>query len=430
MILRLYLIREQIAPFLFSFSVIMFLLVLDTILQQVDMILGRGVSWEVATELFFLHTAWQVALAVPMSVLAGSLMAFGRLSGDNELVAMRTLGVSVFGLIMPALLAGTVLAALLVIFNDRVLPDFNHRARLLTMDIRRKRPTVAFQDRAGILIDDFRNYHILIGEVDDRSGLKDVMIYKYGPSGYPLTLTAREGSIGFSEESDDVFLTLIDGEVHQLDDSNPDVFVTGDFKKLTLRLGEGGRHLSRTVSGYRNDREMDIGTMWERVARYEAAADSLLSGAAETWADFAERVVFGPKGEGVSKMKRMEGRGDAADLRRVTGRVSSDATLASHKSRQAGRLMVEIHKKLSIPVACIVFVMVGAPLGIRVRRGGAATGAALSIGFFLVYWIFLISGEKLADRAVIAPWVAMWSPNIVIGLIGIALIWSLSRRGR
>ena len=175
-----------------------------------------------------------------MSVLAGSLMAFGRLSGDNELVAMRTLGVSVFGLIMPALIAGTALAALLVIFNDRVLLDFNHRARLLTMDIRRKRPTVAFQDRAGILIDDFRNYHILIGEVDDRSGLKDVLIYKYGPSGYPLTLTAREGSIGFSEESDDVFLTLMDGEVHQLDDSNPDVFVTGDFKKLTLRLGEGG----------------------------------------------------------------------------------------------------------------------------------------------------------------------------------------------
>lgn len=429
MILRLYLIKEQIAPFLFSFSVIMFLLVLDTILQQVDMILGRGVSWEVATELFFLHTAWQVALAVPMSVLAGSLMAFGRLSGDNELVAMRTLGVSVFGLIMPALLAGTVLAALLVIFNDRVLPDFNHRARLLTMDIRRKRPTVAFQDRAGILIDDFRDYHILIGEVDDRSGLKDVLIYKYGPGGYPLTLTAREGSIGFSAESDDVFLTLIDGEIHQLDDTNPDVFVTGDFKKLTLRLGEGGRHLSRTVSGYRNDREMDIRSMWERVTRYETAADSLLSGAAANWADFTERAVFGPKGD-VSEVKRLERRGDSVDLRRVTGRVSSDATLAGHKSRQAGRLMVEIHKKLSIPVACIVFVMVGAPLGIRVRRGGAATGAALSIGFFLVYWIFLISGEKLADRAVIAPWVAMWSPNIVIGLIGIALMWSLSRRGR
>ncbi|MCH2663695.1 LptF/LptG family permease, partial [bacterium] len=198
MILRWYLVREQIAPFLFSFSVIMFLLVLDTILQQVDMILGRGVSWEVATELFFLHTAWQVALAVPMSVLAGSLMAFGRLSGDNEIVAMRSLGVSIVGLILPALLAGTVLALLLVFFNDRVLPDFNHRARLLTMDIKRKRPTVAFQDRAGILIDNFRDYHILIGEVDERSGLKDVVIYKYEQVGYPLTLIADRGEIEFS----------------------------------------------------------------------------------------------------------------------------------------------------------------------------------------------------------------------------------------
>ncbi len=191
MILRLYLIREQIAPFLFSFSVIMFLLMLDTILQQIDMILGRGVSWEVAAELFFLHTAWQVALAVPMSVLAGSLMAFGRLSGDNEIVAMRTLGVSVSGLVLPAFLAGGCLAILLVFFNDRILPDFNHRARLLTMDIKRKRPTVAFQDRAGILIDDFRDYHILIGEVDDRAGIRDVLIYKYESTGFPVTLSAR-----------------------------------------------------------------------------------------------------------------------------------------------------------------------------------------------------------------------------------------------
>ena len=425
MILRSYLIREQVAPFLFSFAVIMFLLVLDTILQQVDMILGRGVSWEVAAELFFLHTAWQVALAVPMSVLAGSLMAFGRLSGDNEIVAMRALGVSVFGLVLPAILAGCALAALLVAFNDRVLPDFNHRARLLTMDIKRKRPTVAFQDRAGILIDDFRDYHILIGEVDERSGLKDVLIYKYEGSGYPLTLTAREGAIRFADDSDNVFLTLTDGEVHRLDQSTPDVFVAGTFKQLTLRLGEGGRQLSRTVSGYRNDREMDMFSMWERVREYELAADSLVIAASHEWATFAEQTIFKSSSESVDGSMH-----DSVGLRRAAGRITSNTTLADHKVRQAGRLRVEIHKKLSIPAACIVFVLVGAPLGIRVKRGGAATGAALSIGFFLVYWVFLISGEKLADRAVIAPWVAMWSPNILLALLGGVLIAGLSRHGR
>jgi lipopolysaccharide export system permease protein len=424
MILRFYLIKEQVAPILFSFAVIMFLLVLDTILQQVDMILGRGVSWEVAAELFFLHTAWQVALAVPMSVLAGSLMAFGRLSGDNEIVAMRALGVSVFGLVLPALLGGCLLAALLVAFNDQVLPDFNHRARLLTMDIKRKRPTVAFQDRAGILIDDFRDYHILIGEVDERAGLKDVLIYKYEATGYPLTLTAKEGAIRFAESSDNVFLTLTDGEVHRLDEVSPDVFVTGTFKELTLRLGEGGRQLSRTVSGYRNDREMDMFSMWERVAKYESDADSLRQTAAGEWSDFAELTIFGASpgvAEGLGRS------GYPVALRRSAGRVASNATLAAHKMRQAGRLRVEIHKKLSIPVACIVFVMVGAPLGIRVKRGGAATGAALSIGFFLIYWVFLISGEKLADRAVIAPWMAMWSPNILLALVGGILLTGLSR---
>jgi lipopolysaccharide export system permease protein len=428
MILRSYLVKEQIAPFLFSFSVIMFLLVLDTILQQIDMILGHGVSWEVATELFFLHVAWQVALAIPMSVLAGSLMAFGRLSGDNEIVAMRTLGVSVFGLMLPPLLSGLVLAGLLVVFNDQILPDFNHRARLLTMDIKRKRPTVAFQDRAGILINDFRDYHILIGAIDEASGLKDVLIYKYEPTGYPLTLTAREGTIEFANASDEVFLTLIDGEVHRLDELNPDVFVAGEFKKLRLRLGDGGRHLSRTVSGYRNDREMSIGMMLDRVNDYESTADSLRTSAARTFGSFAERVVFGESG--IRGGGEKQGRGDLLDLRRVSGRSSSNITLAGHKLRQAGRLRVEIHKKLSIPAACVVFVMVGAPLGIRVRRGGAATGAALSIGFFLIYWVFLISGEKLADRAVIAPWVAMWSPNILLALVGFALMLGLVRRSR
>ncbi|MCH2664669.1 LptF/LptG family permease, partial [bacterium] len=217
--------------------------------------------------------------------------------------------------------------------------------------------------------------------------------------------------------------TLLDGHVHRLDDEKSDVFVAGEFKKLTLELGEGGRYLSRTVSSYRNDREMDMATMWSKVAAYEATADSLRLEAGTRWADFVERVLWA--GEG-----RAAGIGDTQDLRRVSSRVTSDITLAGHKSRQAGRLRVEIHKKVSIPVACIVFVMVGAPLGISVRRGGAATGAALSIGFFLVYWVFLILGEKLADRAVIPPWAAMWSPNILLGLVGTGLISWLSRRGR
>jgi lipopolysaccharide export system permease protein len=89
---------------------------------------------------------------------------------------------------------------------------------------------------------------------------------------------------------------------------------------------------------------------------------------------------------------------------------------------------VEIHKKISIPAACIVFVFVGAPLGIKARRGGAAAGF-ISVGFFLLYYLFLVGGEELADRRFISPWLSMWLPNIVLGAAGIWLTTRATQMG-
>ncbi len=83
--------------------------------------------------------------------------------------------------------------------------------------------------------------------------------------------------------------------------------------------------------------------------------------------------------------------------------------------------MVEVHKKFSIPVACLVFVLIGAPLGIMARRGGVAVGASYSLFFFILYWIFLLSGESMADKMKISPFIAMWSGNIFVGVCGIIL---------
>ena len=84
---------------------------------------------------------------------------------------------------------------------------------------------------------------------------------------------------------------------------------------------------------------------------------------------------------------------------------------------------MEVHKKYSIPVACIVFVLIGAPLGIMARHGGLAVGAGFSLVFFLVYWAGLIGGEELADRLIVTPFWAMWTPNIVVGIMGLILTY-------
>ena len=92
------------------------------------------------------------------------------------------------------------------------------------------------------------------------------------------------------------------------------------------------------------------------------------------------------------------------------------------KKKRERQLEVEIQKKYSIPFACIVFILIGAPLGIMARKGGMAIGFSLSVVFFLIYWISLILGESLADKLIISPFVAMWGANVLVGVMGIYLL--------
>ncbi len=414
MLLYRYVLKEHVAPFVFAFSVIMFLLVVDLILQKMDLMLGKGIAPGVVLELFLLNTAWMIALAVPMAVLVATLMAFGRLAVDGEVSAMQALGIGVFRVMWPVLMAGVALSLGLVIFNDRVLPEFNYRARLLMGDIQRKRPAVALEDRSGVFIQDFANYRILIGDIDRRTSvLKDVLIYKYEAGGYPVSIAAETGRIRIDGENDEALVTLENGEWHRVDASDPDVYFRSRFKKKNLRLGEAGRQLIRTMSHYRTDREMGLGAMMDRVHAYQREASTLKAESADSAASALRRLLFAPGAE-------RRAFGIVADL---ATRLRTDTAIRHHKLRQADRYRVEIHKKLSIPVACIVFILVGAPLGIRVRGSSPAVGAGISIGFFLLWWLCLISGETLADRGYIPPWVAMWSPNFIVLSCGSWLVW-------
>jgi lipopolysaccharide export system permease protein len=101
--------------------------------------------------------------------------------------------------------------------------------------------------------------------------------------------------------------------------------------------------------------------------------------------------------------------------------------LEKYEGEQINSYLVEIHKKYSIPFACIVFVFIGAPIGIMARRGTFTVATSLSFGFFLLYWASLIGGEKLADRSMIQPWVGMWTANILLGILGIYLTLRMGR---
>jgi len=96
--------------------------------------------------------------------------------------------------------------------------------------------------------------------------------------------------------------------------------------------------------------------------------------------------------------------------------------IVQHK-KKIDNYWVEVHKKYSIPFACIVFVLIGVPLGTMTRKGGLGVAAAISLIFFLIYWAFLIGGEKLSDRGLLSPFWGMWSANILLGILGIILVY-------
>ena len=422
--LRRYVLSELMMPFIFAFSVIIFLLVIDLILQMLDRILGKGVPIEVVFELFFLNTAWMIALAVPMAVLVSTLLAFGRLSATGEIVAMRALGIGVHQIVGPVLLVAMLLGIGLVIFNDRVLPEFNHRARVLMTDIHRKRPAVALADKAGVIIGDFKNYQILFDRVDANGNtLYDVLVYSFNNDGFPETAVADSGVVEFDEARDEALLYLFNGEMHRIDPDEPTVYALTTFAKARLRLGDAGQQLSRSSSAYRNDREMDIATMQHKIAQYESELHQAKAKRANLLNAFVHEVLIDS-----TDTKPVQ------SLRVILGRVAADTRIARHKLRSADRLRVEVHKKFSIPAACVAFVLVGVPIGVWTRSSSAAIGAAISIGFFLAWWIFLISGEKLADRGVLMPWLAMWMPNVLTALVGAVLSariiceWGIKRR--
>jgi lipopolysaccharide export system permease protein len=443
-ILERYVLREHLFPFVIGLSIVIFLLTLDFLFELVDLAVSKGVSAGIVLELFVLSLGWMMALAVPCSVLIATLATFGRLAQDNEIAAMRSTGVNLVRIIGAPLVAAAVLAGALVLFNNHVLPETNHALANLMVDVSRKRPTTQISE--GVFIDGFEGYNIFVEKVNNRTNeIRGVKIYQLNANARPTTIIADWGLIHNSPDGRVVTLELHDGEIHEVPPNDQErVYRRLQFKTHTINIRNAGVDLERSDSGARGDREMGIGMMRARIhnlskqlATVTAARDEILHKAG--YADYDGFLS--------AAVPRQPPRGLLGFVRGVLRAISPirpPASLPSGKppqlfinpvtmdmiqmrqleidalDRQVNSLEVEIQKKISIPAACIVFVLVGAPLGIRARKSGIGV-AFISILFFVFYYLCLAGGEELADRRFLDPWVAMWTPNIVIGAIGLIL---------
>ena len=438
MILVRYVLKELIGPFLASLFGITFLFVVDFLVKILDNVLSKGLPASTVIEIFVLNLAWMLSLSIPMAVLVASLMTFGRMSGDQEITAVKAAGVSPLSLMRPVLLVALLLSVLMVVFNNWVLPEANHRSVELMNAVSRKKPHV-FID-AGRLITQFPGVQLWVNRIDPVSGtLYGIQIFEMEKKGAPRIVYADSTSMDYVDNGATLMLRLRSGETHLVDPDDEDNYFRIRFFSQDLAMQNVDDRLERRSRSYRSDREMPVEMMWDVVmdarAKYDSALVQAKTRRLPTFARIRDLVASDSTiPENATDVPVIDSLQFVQGLRKI--RVQEIAALRSTERvwgrlegelKRSAQYMVEIHKKFSTAFACFVFVLIGAPLGIMARKGGIGTGILYSLAFFVIYWICLIGGENLADRLVISPELAMWISNVIIGVIGVLLTRAMIR---
>ena len=427
-----YILRAHLGPFAFSLVTLMFVFLLQFIMKFIDQLVGKGLTPWVIMELIALSLAWMLVLAVPMSVLVATLMAFGDLSSRNEITAMKACGISTYRMMLPVFAGALLVGLALLWFNNDVLPDANHRLRTLTIDIRRKKPTINL--RNGVFSQDIPGYSILVRRTFEKTNdLEGVTLFDYTNPGVNVCITAERGTISFSPDFRKLIMDLKRGEIHELDLQRMMSYRKIRFESHRIAMDVEGFDFTRSSESafQRGNRELGAPEMMVIVDSLRQAREVIVAGLRERTMREADSLLSGQPASRPSPYVYAPGAAASYaalnDARSFSTTVATELFRMENFDRQIDQYMVEIHKKYSIPMACLVFVLIGVPLGIMARRGGFGTAATLSLGFFVLYYACLIGGEKLADRGILSPFTGMWSANIIISMMGLYLTVRVAR---
>ena len=360
-----YVLREIAVPFCMILLVLTFVLLMGKILQVMDLMINKGIGLtDIARLMLFLIPSF-LMFTIPISLLIAILIGLGRLSGDNEWTVLKISGISLYQLSFPVACAA--LAAFLMTLATTIflVPYGNLASKALLFNMARQKASIGIREK--VFIDDFQGILLYAERIPAHGDfLEGVLISDSRISREPSTIIARRAY-------------LI---------SNPDTMV------VTLRLEDGSTHTVDTSLNYY--RKMDF-------RFYDVRLDLASS--------FA-----GDKNPGIKSSTEMSLSELRAMLRK--GGVKEEALR---------ELAIELNKKLTIPFSCLVFALIGMPLGIRAHRSVRSRGFTIGLFLVLIYYLFRLSGEALVETGRLSPIIGTWAPNWIFAVAGI-LLFSLSAR--
>ncbi len=360
-----YILKEIAVPFGMILSVLTFVLLMGKILQLMDLMINKGIRFlDIAQLMLFLIPSF-LMFTIPISLLIAILVGLGRLSGDNEITILKMSGVSLYQLALPVAVAAFAAFLLTAATSLFLVPYGNVAAKNLLFDMAKQKASIGIREK--VFIDDFRGILLYAEKIPVHGDfLEGVLVSDNRIIREPSTIIARRAYLVSDPATLAITLRLEDGSIHTVD------------------------------TGLKNYRKMDF-------RFYDVRLDLASS---------------------LSEEKKA---GDKSSTEMTVAELSAKLRTRGMKDEALRELSIELNKKLTIPLSCLVFALIGLPLGIRAHRSVRARGFTIGLAIVLIYYLLRLSGEALVETGRLSPVVGTWTPNGIFSIVGIFLFYFAAR---
>ncbi len=422
-------IKSFIGPFILTFFIAQFVLVMQFLWKYVDDLVGKGLSNWVLFELLIYASAKLVPIALPMAVLLASIMTYGAMGENYELTAIKSAGISLRRFMLPLVCTVTGISLFAFFFSNNMLPKANLKFGALLYDIRHQKPTVAL--KPGIFYKGIEGYYIKVNSKDDETNtLFGITVYDHTDNkGASHVITAQKGSMTQDDDALALTLKLENGrQYREIDPKEPGKkneheMISTSFTSWEKRFDLTQFKLQRTDENFFKDLKqmLNLQQLRGEIDSIKKDENNLITGmvaAIKPYYNFkkfsldtssTKMLAQGPPFKkidellgGYDRKAKLEIMDRAMNkVRSIKNFTDVNSKQIEFKEKDMTQHVVEVYRKFTLSVACLVLFFIGAPLGSIIRKGGLGWPLFYSVLFFILYHVTSIIGEKLADNNIL-----------------------------
>jgi lipopolysaccharide export system permease protein len=431
-------IRAFIGPFLATFLISLFVLVMQFFWLWIDDLVGKGLDIFTIATLISYVAATAVPLALPLALLLSSIMTFGNLGESFELVAIKSSGIPLLRFMMPLLFVAVFIGGISFIFGNNIIPIANLKLERMKYDLIVAKP--AFDIKEGVFYNKIEGYVIKLGKKEkDDSTIRNIIIYEknYGlqdhmmiaesgvmrvtPDKKYLEFTLKNGwryeekgnrgvlntefiRLGFKE-----YKKLFDLSSFKIGDTPDSLFQTHQKMLSVRQIGKVIDSLEHIEPYYYSRNQNQLGPYF-RFSAYQDSVQPKVHPVTITAKNFKELIP--------DSLKNIARERAYSQLNATKGLVDMLAVEQDNKEKELRGHKIEWQRKFTLAFACIVLFMIGAPLGSIIRKGGLGSPLVFAVIFFIIFHLFNTFGEKFVKENVMSPFTGMWLSTFILVPIG------------